>query len=110
MHNHSFAGRQPRGPVTHSCRYLGLFATDNLIPKRLIVVFELLKLLQALIEIYSEMSDDVAYIIRMRRVVLHNDAHDPADELNVGSQSSERAKNGGHTELRVIEALSENLN
>ena len=55
------------------------------------------------------MGDDVTDVIRVRRIVLHDDAHDPADKLNVGSKAPKRAKNSGDTQLRVVETLAEHL-
>src|SRR5581483_12328641 len=74
------------------------------------VVFELLELLQALVEVHPEMGNDVAHVIGVPGIVLDDDAHDPADELDIWRKGSERAEYRRDAEFRVVEAFPEHLN
>ena len=51
------------------------------------------------------MGDDVADVVRMNRVILHDDAHYPTDELDVRGKGPEWAEDAGHAQLWVVEAL-----
>ena len=96
MNYDSFFCGQARRPIANSRWKLWLVSTDDLIPKGLVVVFELFKLLQSLIKIHAEMGDDVSNIVWMCRIVLHDDAHDTSYKLNVRSERTEWSENRGN--------------
>jgi hypothetical protein len=52
----------------------------------------------------------MAHVIRVRRVILHDDAHNPTNKLNVRGKAAERSENGGYAQLRVVKPLPEHLN
>src|SRR5665213_166245 len=103
--SHATTGRA----VKYFFGHLRLFTADDFLPECLVVILKLLELLEPLIKVHAEVGDNVPHIVGMPGVVLHDHAHDAADELNVRRERTERAKYCRYAQLRVVESFPEHL-
>src|SRR5437667_4606083 len=55
------------------------------------------------------MRDDMAVVVGVRRIVLHDNTKNSADKLDIGSQGPERPEYRGDAQLGMIEAFAEHL-
>ena len=105
-----FGGAESSRAVEDIGRDFGLVPADDAVPERLVIIFELLEFPQTFIEVHAEVGDDVADVVWAQGIVLNDDPHNTAYELNVGRKTAEGSEDGGDAEFRVVEAFAEHLN
>lgn len=87
----------------------GTGAGGPVVDQLLVFQVELAQLSPALVVVEADVGDDEASVVGVVGLVLLDDAHDSANELDVGREGAVRPEDGGDAETRVVEPLAEHL-